>query len=206
MQLNSVQFPDGSRIEAFSQTQRQLLVNQNLAPLPANQVTGTTGNPFVQMSPNSLVIQTNGGNDLVGAQIEMAINSNVLQQNQVSMENTFVAKLAPDRRSWMVMETIKSVNGSDNTVRLVKMSNIDGEYIALGRQTAVQNVALTPFSSTQQMAFNVSGSGIQENEFTDGFRMTIRSTQPMLVNTNVVNGISSTMLSALPPGSQSVSE
>jgi len=158
------------------------------------------------MSQNSLVIQTNGGIDLVGAQIEMPISSNLLQQNQVNMANTFVAKLAPDRRSWMVMETIKSVNATDNTVRLVKMNNIDGEYIALGRQTTTTNVALTPFASTQQMAFNVSGSGIQENEFTDGFRMSIRSTQPMLINTNVVNGVSSTMLSALPPGSQSVSE
>jgi hypothetical protein len=206
MQLNSVQFPDGSRVEAFSQSQRQILVNQNGSPLPANQVTGTTGNPFVAMSQNSLVIQTSGGTDLVGAQIEMPISSNMLNQMQVSMANTFVAKLAPDRRSWMVMETIKSVNGSDNTVRLVKMNNIDGEYIALGRQSNINNVALTPFSSTQQMSFNVSGSGIQENEFADGFRMTIRSTQPMLINTNVVNGISSTMLSALQPGSQSVSK
>ena len=59
MILNSVQFPDGSRVETFSQTQRQMLVNQNVAPLPGNQVTGTTGNPFMQLSTNSLIIQTN---------------------------------------------------------------------------------------------------------------------------------------------------
>jgi hypothetical protein len=110
MNINSISFPDGSRIEAFSQTQRQLLVNQNQAPLPGNQVTGSTGNPFTQLSTNSLIIQTNGGTDLVGAQIELPLNTQAMQQNRINPDNTFVAKLAPDRRSWMIMETIKSVN------------------------------------------------------------------------------------------------
>src|ERR1700760_1974164 len=206
MNLNSIQFPDGSRVEAYSQTQRQLLVNQNQAPLPGNQVTGSTGNPFMQLSQNSLIIQTNGGTDLVGAQIELPINQQTLQQNNINPDNTYVAKLAPDRRSWMIMETIKSVNGTDNTVRLVKMNNIDGEYIALGRQTTTTSLALTQFSTNLQQGFNVSGSGIQENEFTDGFRMSVRSTQPMLVNTNVVNGISTTMLSGLAPNTVSISK
>jgi len=99
-----------------------------------------------------------------------------------------------------------TIVSTDNTVRLVKMNQIDGEYIALGRQTRETGLSLTQFGLAQNNAFNVSGSGIQENEFTDGFRMSVRSTQPMIVNTNVVNGISSTMLAALPPGTQSVSE
>jgi hypothetical protein len=110
MNLNSVQFPDGSRIETFSQTQRQMLVNQNQAPLPGNQVTGTTGNPFTQLSTNSLIIQSNGATDLVGAQIELPINAQMLQAAGVTQDNTFVAKLAQDRQSWMVMDTIKTVN------------------------------------------------------------------------------------------------
>jgi hypothetical protein len=111
MNINSVQFPDGSRIETFSQSQRQMLVNQNQSPLPGNQVTGSTGNPFMQLSTNSLIIQTNGGTDLVGAQIELAMNTQTMQQNNINPDNTFVAKLSPDRRSWMIMEGIKSVNG-----------------------------------------------------------------------------------------------
>lgn len=206
MNLNSLQFPDGSKIEAYSQTQRQLLVNQNTAPLPGNQVTGSTGNPFMQLSGQSLVIQTNSATDLVGAQIELAINQQMLQSNNITPDNTFVAKLAPDRRSWMIMETIKSVNGTDNTVRLVKMNNIDGEYIALGRQTPETSLSLTQFNTQGQQAFNVSGSGIQENEYTDGFRMSVRSTQPMQINTNVVNGISNTMTAALGNRVQSVSK
>jgi hypothetical protein len=88
------------------------------------------------------------------------------------------------------------------------MSNIDGEYIALGRQTRETGLSLTQFSAQSggNTGFNVTGSGIQENEYTDGFRMSVRSTQPMQINTNVVNGISSTMLAALQPGTQSVSK
>lgn len=95
---------------------------------------------------------------------------------------------------------------TDSTVRIVKMNNIDGEYIALGRQTTSTGLALTPFGTAQNNAFNVTGSGIQENEFQDGFRMAVQSTQPMTINTNVNNGISTTMLAALPPGTQSVSK
>ena len=86
------------------------------------------------------------------------------------------------------------------------MNQIDGEYAALGRNTRETGLSLSQFGTQQNNGFNVSGSGIQENEFTDGFRMSVRSTQPMLINTNVVNGVSSTMLSALQPGTQSVSK
>jgi hypothetical protein len=160
----------------------------------------------VQLSSSSIVLQTNGANDLVGAQIELPFNTQILQQNNISPDNTFVAKLAPDRSSWQIQETLKSVNGSDGTVRLVKLNVIDGEYIALGRQTIPTGLDLTPFSSSPQNAFFVNGSGIQENEFTDGFRLSIRSTQPMIINTNVVNGMSTTMLSALGPQTVSVSK
>jgi hypothetical protein len=85
------------------------------------------------------------------------------------------------------------------------MNNIDGEYIALGRQTPVTGQSLTQFGNTQLNNFNVSGSGIQENEFADGFRMSVRATQPTIINMDVRNGISTTMLSALGGGTQSVS-
>jgi hypothetical protein len=110
MQLNRLIFPDGTKIEAFSQTQRQILVNQNTAPLTANHVVGSTGQPFIQLSQNSMTIATNGATDLVGAQIEMPIQQATLDQNGITADNTFVAMLSPDRQTWMVMEGIKSVN------------------------------------------------------------------------------------------------
>ena len=81
---------------------------------------------------------------------------------------------------------------------------IDGEYIALGRQTSTTGLALQQFSNQQSQAFNITGSGIQEQELTDGFRMSIRSSQPMTINTNVVNGIATTMLAGLAPGTNSI--
>lgn len=111
MQANVVQFQDGTKIETFSQTQRQMIVNQNQVPLNPSQVTGSTGEPFVGLMQNSVSIQTNGANDLVGGQIELPINMQMLQSQGISPDNTFVAQLSPDRQSWMIMEAARSVNG-----------------------------------------------------------------------------------------------
>ncbi|KAI0127217.1 hypothetical protein BJ170DRAFT_683064 [Xylariales sp. AK1849] len=192
MQLNSLQFPDNSKIETFSQTQRQIIVNQNPNPLPANNVVGSTGQPFVQLSANSMTIQTNKATDLVGGQIEMSIDPAILQQNGVSAGNTFVAQLSNDRQAWIITEGVKSVNTTDNTVRMVKMNSIDGEFMAVGRQTVETSQVLTTFNQNQQV--NIAGSGIQEVEFTDGFRMSIRASQPMTMKTDVVNGVSASMM------------
>ena len=110
MQLNRITLPDQSRVETFSQTQRQLIVNQNNAPLPASHVVGSTGQPFVQISPQTMTIQTNQANDLVGGQIIMPIDRNLLQQNQVSIDNAFMAKLSSDRQAWVILEEEKSIN------------------------------------------------------------------------------------------------
>ncbi|KAL5329689.1 hypothetical protein ACEPPN_003204 [Leptodophora sp. 'Broadleaf-Isolate-01'] len=191
MAINRVTFPDNSKIETFSQSQQQLIVNQNPSPLTANHVVGSTGQPFVQLSQNSMTIATNNASNLVGAQIELPIDPTILQQNNISPDNAFVAMLSPGRQAWIVMEGIKSVNTTDNTVRLVKMTNIDGEYMAIGRQTTETANVLTPFAT---QSVNITGSGIQEVEFADGFRMSMKATQPMTLTTNVVNGISSSMI------------
>ncbi|CZR68594.1 uncharacterized protein PAC_18493 [Phialocephala subalpina] len=194
MQLNSLTFPDNSKIETFSQTQRQILVNQNPAPVPASHVMGSTGQPFIQLSQNSLTISTNNATDLVGAQIEMPINAAMLQQMNITPDNTFVAMLSPNRQAWIIMEGQKSVNTTDNTVRMVKMNSIDGEYMAVGRQTVETSNVLSPFGGAQQQSVNITGSGIQEIEYQDGFRMSIMASKPMTINTDVVNGVSTSML------------
>jgi hypothetical protein len=110
MDLNSFIFPDRSKIETFSQKQQQIIVNQQTPAIPANQVTGTTGQPFVAVSPQSMTISTNGATDLVGGQIEMAMTQQLLQQVAVQPDNTYVAMLSPDRQTWMIQETLRSVN------------------------------------------------------------------------------------------------
>ena len=80
---------------------------------------------------------------------------------------------------------------------MVKMNAIDGEYMALGRQTIETNNALTTFGTGGNSTVNIQGTGIQEAEFTDGFRMSVRATQPVSMVVNVKNGVDQGMLSAL---------
>lgn len=82
------------------------------------------------------------------------------------------------------------------------MNTLDGEYMAVGRMTVETSNVLSPFGGAQQQSVNISGSGIQELEFQDGFRMSIMSTKPMTINTDVVNGVSTSMLTG---GAMSVS-
>ncbi|KAF2851160.1 hypothetical protein T440DRAFT_517631 [Plenodomus tracheiphilus IPT5] len=197
MALNSFQFPDRSKIETFSQKQQQLIVNQQTPAIPANQVTGTTGQPFVAISPQSMTISTNGATDLVGGQIQMAMTSELLQAVAVQADNTYVAMLSPDRQTWMIQESIRTVNGTDMTVRMVKRNQLDGEYMIVGRQTVETNTFVVPFGSDSATSVAIQGTGLQENEFEDGFRMSTRASQPMTMNVDVKDGIDSSMLAAL---------
>lgn len=110
MNLNSFQFPDGSKVETYSQLQQQMIVNQNTPSVAASHVTGSTGQPFMQLSAQTMTIQTNNATNLVGGQIEMTMNTQLMAQMNISPDNAFVAQLSPDRQSWMVMEGIKNVN------------------------------------------------------------------------------------------------
>ena len=201
MQLSSFQFPDRSKIETFSQKQQQIIVNQQTPAIPANQVTGTTGQPFVAISPQSMVVSTNGATDLVGGQIQMTMSQQVLQKVAVQPDNTYVAQLAPDRQSWMIQETMRSVNSTDMTVRMVKLNLLDGEYMVVGRQTVEVDTWVQPFGSIVA----IQGSGLQENEYQDGFRMSTRATQHVAMVVDVRDGIDSSMLAGL-QGQSSVND
>lgn len=96
-------------------------------------------------------------------------------------------------------------NSTDNTVRMLKRQQLDGEYMALGRQTVETNTQLTAFGTDGSTQVAIQGTGLQENEFQDGFRMSVRATQPMTMNVNVKKGIDTSQLAAL-PGQQSVND
>jgi hypothetical protein len=205
MQLNSFQFPDRSKVETFSQKQQQIIVNQQTPAIPANQVTGTTGQPFVQISPQSMTISTNGATDLVGGQIEMVMTMQILQTNAVQPDNTYVAMLSPDRQTWMIQETMRSINTTDMTIRMVKRTQMDGEYMVVGRQTIETNTLVVPFGGDGSTSVAIQGTGLQENEFQDGFRISTRITLPMTMNVDVKKGVDSNMLAAL-QGQSSVND
>lgn len=84
---------------------------------------------------------------------------------------------------------------------MVKLNSIDGEFMAVGRQTVETGTVLTTFGSGQTAS--IAGSGIQEVEFTDGFRMSIKASQSMVIKADVKNGISSSMVTG---GAMSLSE
>jgi hypothetical protein len=91
------------------------------------------------------------------------------------------------------------------TVRMVKRAQLDGEYMIVGRQTVETNTLVVPFGSDPATSVAITGTGLQENEFQDGFRMSTRATQPMTMNVDVKDGIDSSMLAAL-QGQASVSK
>jgi hypothetical protein len=205
MQLNSFVFPDRSKVETFSQKQQQIIVNQQNPAVPANQVTGSSGQPFIAVTQQSMVISSDSATDLVGGQIEMAMSVQLLQQAAINPDNTYVAMLSPDRQSWMIQEAMRTVNSTDMTVRMVKRTQLDGEYMLLGRQTVETNTMVVPFGSDGSTSVAIQGSGLQENEFQDGFRMSVRATQPTTMNVDVKKGIDSSMLSSL-QGQQPVND
>lgn len=57
-----------------------------------------------------MTIATNNASNLVGGQIELPIDPAILQQNNISPDNAFVAMLSPGRQAWVVVEGMKSVN------------------------------------------------------------------------------------------------
>lgn len=91
------------------------------------------------------------------------------------------------------------------TVRMVKRTQLDGEYMVVGRQTIETNTLVVPFGSDPSTSVAIQGTGLQENEFQDGFRTSTRASQPLTMNVDVKDGVDQGMLTAL-QGQQPVSK
>src|SRR5579859_5393951 len=104
MERTDQDFQDGLALDLFSPRNRTLVVKQNLSPLSASFVTGTTGEPFIALSNYSYIIQMNEtANDLI-AKIEVPYDPVMLNSVGVQEANTYVGTLAPDKKSWFVDE------------------------------------------------------------------------------------------------------
>ncbi|KAJ4365825.1 hypothetical protein N0V83_008446 [Neocucurbitaria cava] len=88
---------------------------------------------------------------------------------------------------------------------MVKRTQLDGEYMVVGRQTIETNTLVVPFGSDPSTSVAIQGTGLQENEFQDGFRMSTRATQPLTMNVDVKDGVDQGMLTAL-QGQQPVND
>lgn len=99
-------------MDLFSPKNRSVVVVKNRSPLPATFVTGTSGEPFVAIAEYSYVVQLNEtATDLI-AKIELPYDLCSLKSLGVVPANTYVGKLAPDRKSWVISESQRNVHMS----------------------------------------------------------------------------------------------
>lgn len=103
-------FTDGLALDLFSPTNRTLVVTNNTSPLPGNFVKGSSGEGFTNLSKYSWIIKMNEtAQDLI-AKIELPYDPVALQQEGFDVSNTFVGKLAPDGKAWVVSEEQRNVH------------------------------------------------------------------------------------------------
>ncbi|KAF1969709.1 hypothetical protein BU23DRAFT_651902 [Bimuria novae-zelandiae CBS 107.79] len=178
-------FKDGLALDLFSPRNRTLVVSKNTSPLPANFVSGSTGEPFVALSNYSWVIKVNDtARDLI-AKVELPYDPGDVQRRGCDVANTYRA------------------NSSENKTRIIKLSSLDGEYILLGRQTVdTANVFVQYGFGTTRTVNLTGGKGIQEAEFVDGLRISIESEKDMRINVDLKNGVDA---KAVPGGMRSLS-
>ncbi|MCJ1330850.1 hypothetical protein MMC10_007537 [Thelotrema lepadinum] len=110
MQRTDQDFKDGLALDLFSPTERSLVVQKNETPLPGNLVSGSSGEPFMALSPYSWVIEMNeSAKDLI-AKVEVPYVPDELKKQGIDQANTYVGTLAPDGKSWVVSEPQRNVH------------------------------------------------------------------------------------------------
>jgi hypothetical protein len=202
MERTDQDFEDGLALDLFSPTNRTLVVSQNTMPLSAGFVSGTTGEPFIALSNYSYIIQMNEtANDLI-AKIEIPYDVTMLNDMGIQEANTYVATLAPDKKSWVVDDATRNVHRSENSTRIIKMTSLDGEYLLVGRRTVDTGNIFVQYGQGETRTVNMTGgSAIQEAEFIDGLRFSVQVETPLRMNVDLKNGINP---DALPADMQSL--
>ncbi|KAH8679867.1 hypothetical protein BGZ60DRAFT_239019 [Tricladium varicosporioides] len=190
MERTDQDFKDGLRLDLMSPKNRTLVVGQNPNPLGAQFITGTTGQPFVALQNFSYVIQMNEtANDLI-AKVEIPYDTSILAKMGIEEANTYVATLAPDKRSWVVDDATRNVHRSENNTRIMKMTTIDGEYRLVGRRTIDSSNMFIQYGSGSNRMVNLTGGpGLQQAEFIDGLRFSIQCNEPINFNVELKEGV-----------------
>ncbi|KAH6658570.1 hypothetical protein BKA67DRAFT_491306, partial [Truncatella angustata] len=182
-------FADGLALDLFSPKNRTIVVNQNLQPLGGQFVTGSTGEGFTALQNYSYTIQTSDNAQDLIAKIEVPYDLDMLRQMGIQESNTYVGKLADDKMSWVVDETIRNVHRSENNTRIIKMTRIDGEYILLGRKSVDTTNIFVQYGQGATRTANVTAGGRQEVEFVDGLRLSVVAQQNMKINIDLKDGV-----------------
>ncbi|KAF4633781.1 hypothetical protein G7Y89_g4330 [Cudoniella acicularis] len=135
-------------------------------------------------------------NDLI-AKIEVPCDPRMLNAMGIQEANTYVATLAPDKKSWIVDDSTRNVHRSENNTRIIKMTSLDGEYLLVGRKTVDTSNIFVQYGQGATRTVNMTGgAGIQEAEFVDGLRFSIQADKALTMNVNLKQGIDPTTLPA----------
>ncbi|KAK2615853.1 hypothetical protein N8I77_002578 [Diaporthe amygdali] len=183
-------FKDGLALDLFSPTNRTLVVTNNTSPLPGNFVKGSSGEGFTSLSTYSWIVKMNEtAQDLI-AKIELPYDPVALQKEGFDVSNTFVGKLAPDGKAWVISENQRNVHVSENKTRIIKLTSLDGEYMLLGRKSVDNSNIFVQYGQGATRTVNVTGgAGIQEAEFVDGLRFSVAAAAPFALNVDIPNGV-----------------
>lgn len=108
----------------------------------------------------------------------------------IDQSNTYVGTLSPDRNSWVVDESRRNVHISENKTRIIKMTSLDGEYMLLGRKTLDTANVFVQYGQGDTRTVNVTGGpGVQEAEFVDGLRFSVKAERGFGMNVDLVDGV-----------------
>ncbi|KAH7127843.1 hypothetical protein B0J13DRAFT_453984 [Dactylonectria estremocensis] len=183
-------FVDGLALDLFSPSNRTLVVTNNVSPLPGNFVTGSSGEGFISLSAYSWIIRLNEtANDLI-AKVELPYDPSSLRKKGIAEANTYVGTLAADGKSWFVSESQRNVHVTENKTRIIKMTSLEGEYMLLGRKSADFTNIFVQYGQGATRTVNITGGdAIQESEFVDGLRFSVKSAKPFTMNIDIPFGI-----------------
>lgn len=202
MERTDQDFKDGLALDLFSPKNRTLVVTQNKSPLPAQFITGSSGEPFVALSNYSYIIKMSETADDLIAKIEVPYDPVMLARMGIQEANTYVATLSPEKTSWIVDESTRNVHRSENLTRIVKMTSLDGEYMIVGRQSLdTSNIFIQYGQGATRTANFTGGQGVQQLEFIDGLQFTLQTEKAMTMNVDIKNGVDKALL---PPNTQSL--
>ncbi|GJN78171.1 hypothetical protein PLIIFM63780_001664 [Purpureocillium lilacinum] len=190
-------FVDGLALDIFSPSNRTLVVTNNTSPLPGTFVTGSSGEGFVSLSQYSWIVKFNETADDLIAKIELPYDPALLKMHGVDVSNTYVGTLARDRKSWVISESQRNVHVTENKTRIIKMTSLDGEYMLLGRKSEdIANIFVQYGQGPTRTVNVTAGAGIQEAEYIDGLRFSIKSAKPFMMNVDIPFKVNETALPA----------
>ena len=204
MDRTDIDFVDGFAVDLLSPKNRTFVVTQNTRALDGKFVSGTTGESFQAILPYSYVIRlSEPANDLI-AKVELPYDLAKLKAAGFDPSDTYVGKLGPDGKSWIIMENQRNVHKSENKTRIIKMTSLDGEYLAIGRRDIDSSNIFVQYGQGETRTANfTAGPGRQETEFIDGLRLSVETDQPVRMNIEIKSPVN---MAVLPQGMNALSK